>query len=94
MQDTERLLTYQEVMRTTGFRSRTSIWNHVRDHSFPAPLRIGRYAIRWRASDITAWVAALPEQHYREQPQRPAVPDRPGPAAACRRGGDSFTLSR
>lgn len=69
MQDTERLLTYQEVMRATGFRSRTSIWNHVRDHSFPVPLRIGRSAIRWRASDITAWVAALPKQQYRERPQ-------------------------
>lgn len=68
MQDTERLLTYKEVMRATGFRSRTSIWNHVRDHSFPAPLRIGRNAVRWRASDLAAWMAALPEQHYREPP--------------------------
>lgn len=72
MQDTERLLTYKEVMRATGFRSRTSIWNHVRDHSFPAPLRIRNHGIRWRASDITAWIAGLPEQHYRERPQTSA----------------------
>ena len=66
MEETDRLLTYKEVMLATGFRSRTSIWNLVRDHSFPAPLRIGRSAVRWRANDIMAWMAELPEQHYRE----------------------------
>ena len=66
VEDTDRLLTYKEVMRATGFRSRTSIWNHVRDHSFPPPLRIGRNVVRWRASDISAWMATLPQQRYRE----------------------------
>lgn len=66
VQDTDRLLTYREVLRATGFRSRTTIWNHVRDHSFPPPLRIGPNVVRWRASDISAWMGALPRQRYRE----------------------------
>lgn len=64
MQDTDRLLTYKDVLRATGFRSRTSIWNHVRDRSFPPPLRLGPKVVRWRASDVSAWIAALPKEHY------------------------------
>ena len=56
------LLTQHEVLRMTGFRSRTSIYRRTRAGTFPAPLVLGNGAIRWRQSDLIAWIEALPKR--------------------------------
>lgn len=56
------LLTQREVLRMTGFRSRTSIYRRTRAGTFPAPLVLGNGAIRWRQSDLLAWIEALPKR--------------------------------
>ena len=33
---------------------------HLSELSFPEPLRIGVRAVRWRESEVEAWLAALP----------------------------------
>jgi prophage regulatory protein len=38
--------------------SRTTLWEKVRANSFPAPLKIGKSRIAWRADEVEAWIAA------------------------------------
>ena len=40
--------------------SRSSIYKMMQNGEFPRPVRIGPAAVRWRASDITAWVESQP----------------------------------
>ena len=49
------LLTIRDISRLAG-RSRTSLWRDVRDGRLPSPLRIGPNAVRWRASDVRAYL--------------------------------------
>lgn len=57
MQD--RLLRRREVERITGM-SRSSIYRLMQEAEFPRPVRIGPAAVRWKASDITAWIESRP----------------------------------
>jgi len=61
---TERLLTYAEVLERTGIRSRSTIFEKVQRGDFPAPLKLSRGYIRFRESEIIAWIDALPRQYY------------------------------
>lgn len=56
---TETLLRRADVEQRTGF-SRSTIYRLMSDGEFPRPLRIGRQAVRWRASDIDTWIASKP----------------------------------
>ena len=56
---TDRLLTRTEVERLVGLRH-TAIYKLMREGKFPEPLRIGTKAVRWRLSEVEAWVDALP----------------------------------
>lgn len=58
--NTPQLLTYQEVLRLTGIRSRATIWRHIRKGSFPHPVNIGPGRLRWRKAEIDDWLNALP----------------------------------
>lgn len=40
--------------------STSSIYRFMRDGMFPEPIRVGRRAVRWHASEIDAWLAARP----------------------------------
>jgi len=62
MSDT--LLTYAEVLKLTGIRSRSTIFERVQRGTFPAPLKLSRGYVRFRESEIIAWIDALPRQHY------------------------------
>ena len=42
--------------------SRSSIYDAVREGRFPAPVRIGRRAVGWVASEVDAWLAAQVER--------------------------------
>jgi prophage regulatory protein len=51
----EALIRKAELKRLVGL-SDISIWRMVRSKDFPQPLRIGKRAVAWRASDIMEWV--------------------------------------
>ena len=56
---TDRLLSLAEVERLTGLRS-SALYLRCARGEFPQPLRISSRCSRWRESEVTAWVAALP----------------------------------
>ena len=60
----EPLLTYSEVLKLTGIRSRSTIFERVQRGEFPAPLRLSPGYVRFRESEIIAWIDSLPRQHY------------------------------
>ena len=55
----ERLLRRRKVEEITGM-SRLSIYRQMKKGKFPRPVRIGLSAVRWRASDIMAWMESRP----------------------------------
>ena len=55
----DRLLRRREVERITGL-SRSSVYRLMQDGEFPRPVRVGPAAVRWRESDITAWLESRP----------------------------------
>ena len=55
----DRLLRRREVERQTGL-SRSAIYARMTRGEFPRPVRLGPNSVAWRASDIAAWVEALP----------------------------------
>lgn len=59
MPDRDRLLRRQEVEARTA-RSRTSIYRMMREGSFPTPIKISTRAVRWRQSELEAWLADRP----------------------------------
>ena len=53
------LLTQAHVLALLGV-SRPTLWAWRREGRFPEALRIGPNSIRWRESDIRAWLANRP----------------------------------
>jgi prophage regulatory protein len=60
----ENLLTYSQVLKLTGIRSRSTIFERVQRGEFPAPLKLSPGYVRLRESEILAWIESLPRQHY------------------------------
>ncbi|MHB1304442.1 MAG: helix-turn-helix transcriptional regulator [Acidiphilium sp.] len=58
------LLTIDDVMRLTGYKSRSSIYRRMRDQDFPRPVVLGGGRIRWRSDEIDQWLQSLPTQAY------------------------------
>ena len=58
----DRLLPRAEVERRVGL-GRSAIYRMMRAGEFPAPLQIGPKTVRWRESEIAAWVDGLPRSH-------------------------------
>ena len=56
---TDRLLRRREVEEITSM-SPSSIYRLISDEEFPRPVRVGPAAVRWKASDITAWLESRP----------------------------------
>ena len=56
---TDRLIRLREVVARTGL-SRSTIYRKMRDGSFPEAVKAGDRAVRWRESEIEAWLAARP----------------------------------
>jgi prophage regulatory protein len=54
----ERLIAEPEY-RTRTSLSRAQRWRLERDGKFPHRLRLGPRTVRWRLSEILAWIAAL-----------------------------------
>ena len=55
----DRLISLEEVMRRTTF-SKATVYRKAADKSFPAPIKIGRHRVAWRASELASWLDALP----------------------------------
>lgn len=54
---TDKLLRLPEVRARTA-RSRSSIYQDVKNGSFPPPINIGPRAVAWLESTIDSWIAA------------------------------------
>lgn len=54
----DRLLRLRDVMHLTGL-GRSTIYRKVKDSSFPVPVKVGQAAVRWKESDVTAWIESL-----------------------------------
>lgn len=42
--------------------SRSEIYRRIKAGTFPRPLKIGKRAAAWRASDVSAWVEKMSRQ--------------------------------
>jgi len=51
----EELLTIAPVMKVRGCRSRTTVWNDIRDGTFPPPDIIIKRIRYWRRSTLRKW---------------------------------------
>lgn len=49
-----------DVLRFTGFKSRSHIYVLAKAGKFPKPVVIGPNSIAWRRSELEAWAASLP----------------------------------
>jgi len=61
----EKLLRMPEVNQITGFK-RAWIYVLMRRGEFPAPLKLGPRAVRWKASDIEVWLESQSKATYQE----------------------------
>ena len=55
----ERLIAEPECRAISGL-SRAQRWRLERSGKFPRRLRLGPHTVRWRLSEILAWIADLP----------------------------------
>jgi prophage regulatory protein len=62
--DRSKLLTVADVLRLTGFKSRTTLYRRARSGNFPSPCHIGAGKIRWRSGDIDDWLSTLQLRRY------------------------------
>lgn len=60
----ERMITANQVLELTGYKSRTTLWRKVRAKVFPAPVKLDGTALRWREVDVKKWVDQAPVQSY------------------------------
>ena len=52
----DRILRRGEVERVTGL-SRSTLYSHMAEGTFPKPIKLGRRAVGWLESAIDAWLA-------------------------------------
>ena len=50
----EKMIDLAEIVAQLGL-SRSTIFRMVKSGRFPAPLRVGARAVRWREADVAAW---------------------------------------
>lgn len=55
----ERLIRLEEVLEMCGI-SRSELYRQIADDRFPRQVRVGLRAVRWRLSEVEAWIADLP----------------------------------
>lgn len=88
------LLTKQEVGRLLSI-SRATIDRWVRENpAFPQPLRVTEQTIRWRASEVSRFIAGLPRVAYDDHafdPNQPVGPDGTATPGDC--GEDDADLA-
>ena len=55
----DQLLNRKQVEVRVGLR-RSAIYRMMRRNEFPAPLKLGATAVRWRSDEIESWIAGRP----------------------------------
>jgi len=58
------LITAKEVLKLTGYKSRTTLWRRVRAGDFPKPVALSSHSTRWKKTEVEDWIEALPEIQY------------------------------
>ena len=61
------LMKIEEVLALVGF-GKSTLYKMISAGLFPRPVRIGLRAVRWRRSEILAWLESLPratEENWR-----------------------------
>ncbi|MCH8820481.1 MAG: AlpA family transcriptional regulator [Acidobacteria bacterium] len=58
-QSTDRLLRCDEVVAMVGL-SRPTLWRLQKLRRFPQRLQVGPNSVRWRESEILAWIQSRP----------------------------------
>lgn len=53
------LLPKKELVKQVGL-SIATIYRRIKAGTFPAPIAIGSGSVRWKQSDISAWMQSLP----------------------------------
>lgn len=53
-----RLIRQQELLAITS-KSKSALYREINDGSFPAPVKIGKRAVAWKASDVVIWMEGL-----------------------------------
>ena len=56
----DRLLRLREVKEITGM-GRSTVYRRMQEGDFPRPVKIGPAAVRWRESEVDAWVESRPK---------------------------------
>ena len=78
----ERLIAEGECRARSGL-SRSQRWRLERDGKFPRRLRLGPHTVRWRLSEILAWIADLPTASPEPSSQRHGMVCEPRQPTAC-----------
>lgn len=61
----ERFLTMKDVLNYTGVKSPSTIYRRMKkDPDFPEPIAMGFGRIRFKFSEISAWMQTLPVRKY------------------------------
>ncbi|AYF32381.1 AlpA family transcriptional regulator [Vreelandella alkaliphila] len=60
-----RLLRRKEVEQKTG-KSRSAIYNDIRQGTFPAPVPIGDKSVAWLEEEVDSWIANCLEERKRQ----------------------------
>lgn len=55
---TDRLLKLSDVEATIGL-GHSWIYEKIRAGQFPAPVKLSERCVRWRESEVSAWIAGL-----------------------------------
>jgi len=63
MSDTN-LISAKEVLKLTGYKSRTTLWRRVRAGDFPKPVALSSHSTRWKKNEVEDWIESLPEMQY------------------------------
>ena len=64
MQKAMKLITVKDVLKITGYKSRTTLWRRVKAGDFPKPIALSNHATRWKAHEVEAWINSRPELEY------------------------------
>lgn len=56
---TDSFMRIADVVKTTSL-SRSLIYKKIKDGTFPAPRELGPLCVRWRQSEISAWIDQQP----------------------------------
>ncbi len=59
--ESNRVLRLGEVIARTG-RSRSSIYADIERGEFPKPIKLGRRAVGWLASEVDSWIQGCVEK--------------------------------